>query len=70
MLVSDSTQTYPVGLTGRLNRPASFPLDLRVFPWGEPSEVWGEPARLGVIPWGEPAKLLIRDLLSSNSLVG
>jgi hypothetical protein len=39
------------------------PLQLRTIPWGEPSEMWGEPARLGVIPWGEPAKLLIRNLL-------
>ena len=70
MLVSDSAQIYPVGLTGRQTATAGLPQDLLVFPWGELSEVWGEPARLGVIPWGEPAKLLIKNLLSSNSLVG
>jgi hypothetical protein len=67
---SDSAQTYPVGLTGRRTATAGLPQDLLVFPWGELSRVWGEPARLGVIPWGEPAKLLIKNLLSSNSLVG
>ncbi|MEA2737211.1 MAG: hypothetical protein QOH05_518 [Acetobacteraceae bacterium] len=66
----DSGKSYPVGLTDRPNHRSESHEGPRLIPWGEPSQAWGEPARLGVIPWGEPAKLLIGIYYLSNSLVG
>ncbi len=51
LIGGDFAQTYPVGEPTSRNRPLESSLQRRTIPWGEPSEMWGEPVQLGVIPW-------------------